>query len=224
MHYHLYEQGSGPWARALVHGIPLVSCKIFTIFFSSKLLIFYNFSRKDQFSSSSSSVNEGCCEVRKFVKSQLRAKRYQLKLTEVYPVPPEKIEIAGDIRGIEPVEVEDDSCHEVIFENQSNSVPGVDVGQSSAPVVLAEHRSAGLMEEESRGEGIRDSVPDDVCQDISESMDELHVSEAPVEVPVVETPVVVPRSSEMPAVTSRRSGRQLSKPAWMQSGEYDMEM
>ena len=55
VHYHLYEQGSGPWARALVHGIPLVSCKIFTIFFSSKLLIFYNFSRKDQFSSSSSS-------------------------------------------------------------------------------------------------------------------------------------------------------------------------
>merc|ERR1711928_205826 len=55
VHYHLHEQGSGPWARALVHGIPLVSCKIFIIFFSSKLLIFYNFSRKDQFSSSSSS-------------------------------------------------------------------------------------------------------------------------------------------------------------------------
>ena len=32
VHYHLYEQGSGPWARALVHGIPLVNCKIFIIF------------------------------------------------------------------------------------------------------------------------------------------------------------------------------------------------
>ena len=168
------------------------------------------------------SVNEGCCEVRKFVKSQLRAKRYQLKLTEVYPVPPEKIEISGDIRGIEPVEVDEECYHEVSPENQSRSVPSAVMGQSYVPV-LAEHRSAGLMEEESYGEGVRDSVPDDVCQDMLECVNELHVSEAPVEVPVVETPVVVPPSSETSMVTSRRSGRQLSKPAWMQSGEYDME-
>ena len=55
-------------------------------------------------------------------------------------------------------------------------------------------------------------------------VDEPHVVEVPVEAPETETPVAVQPLSEAPVVTSRRSGRQLSKPAWMQSGEYDMEM
>ena len=163
------------------------------------------------------SVNEGCCDVRKFVKSQLRAKRYQLKLTEVYPVPPERIEIPGDIRGLEPAEFEEDNIHERTSENQMNPDPTVDVGQSYVVPVLAEHHSAGVVDEESREEGIRDSVPD------SDNVDEPPVIEAPVEIPVVETPAVVHSTSGPHMATSRRSGRQLSKPAWMQSGEYDME-
>ena len=39
--------------------------------------------------------------MQKFVKSQLRAKKYQLKLTEVYPVPSETIVIPGEICGLE---------------------------------------------------------------------------------------------------------------------------
>ena len=46
-------------------------------------------------------VDDEHCVVQKFVKSQLRSKRYSLKLTEVYPVCPESIVIPGQIRGIE---------------------------------------------------------------------------------------------------------------------------
>ena len=46
-------------------------------------------------------VDDEHCVVQKFVKSQLRSKRYHLKLTEVYPVCPEPIVIPGEIRGIE---------------------------------------------------------------------------------------------------------------------------
>ena len=177
------------------------------------------------------SVGEGCCEVRKFVKSQLRTKCYQLKLTEVYPVPPERIEIPGEIRGLEPV-VEEDSTHEITSERQMNPDPTADVGQSYAVPVLAEHDSAGVVDGRSREEGIRDSVPESDHYVVEPHAVEAPCSdgcvvepptEAQVEVPVVETSTVVSHASEAHVVAPRRSGRQLSKPAWMQSGDYDVE-
>ena len=46
-------------------------------------------------------INGDCCTVQKFVKSQLRSQKYQLKLSEVYPVLPEEIELPGPIRGLD---------------------------------------------------------------------------------------------------------------------------
>ena len=60
--------------------------------------------------------------------------------------------------------MEDEDSHEIASDVQMIPVPTVDVGHSYVvPPVLAEHDSAGFVEEESRDEGIRDSVPDDVC-------------------------------------------------------------
>ena len=103
-------------------------------------------------------------------------------------------------------------------DNQMNPDPSADVGPSYVVPVLTEYESADVVDEESREEGIRDSVPD------TDNVVEPRVVEAPLEVPVVDVPVVVPCTSGPPVTTSRRSGRQLTKPAWMQSGEYDMEM
>ena len=46
-------------------------------------------------------VCDDFCTLQKFVKSQLRAKKYQLKLCEVYPIQSENIEIEGDIRELD---------------------------------------------------------------------------------------------------------------------------
>ena len=42
-------------------------------------------------------VNDDSCTVQKFAKSQLRSKKYPLKLTEVYPIFPEEIILPGKI-------------------------------------------------------------------------------------------------------------------------------
>ena len=46
-------------------------------------------------------INEDSCTVQKFVKSQLRSQQYQLKLSEVYPVLPDEIELPGPIRDLD---------------------------------------------------------------------------------------------------------------------------
>ena len=47
------------------------------------------------------SVDEESCTVQKFVKSQLRSQKYQLKLSEIYPVLPDEIEMSGPIRDLD---------------------------------------------------------------------------------------------------------------------------
>ena len=63
-------------------------------------------------------LDEEHCRVQKFVKSQLRSKQYQLKLTEVYPVVPDSIVIPGKIRGLE-----DSSEETEEITNELHSVP-----------------------------------------------------------------------------------------------------
>ena len=59
-------------------------------------------------------VGEGFCTVQKFIKSQLRSQKYQLKLTEVYPVCPEVIELSGPIRDLDHVDPELDNDDTVV--------------------------------------------------------------------------------------------------------------
>ena len=67
-------------------------------------------------------VGGDCCTLQKFVKSQLRTKRYELKLTEVYPVSPDLISIPGKIRGLDE---SDSTGEDDASENVSNHRPSV---------------------------------------------------------------------------------------------------
>ena len=146
-------------------------------------------------------VKEDSCVVQKLLKSTLRAKQYQLKLTEVYPVSPERIEIPGEIRGLEPIEVEEEYDHEIVSEAQIIPASTVDYVQYEVPV-SAEHDSAVIPDEESREDLVS---PAEVEQELPDVVEDL----PQIEVPVRE---------------HRRSRRQVNKPAWMQSGEYEVEM
>ncbi len=61
-------------------------------------------------------ILKDCCTLQKFAKSQLRSKKYQLKLSEIYPVQPEQIEIEGDIRDLDV----SDENHEEDYEQHMN--------------------------------------------------------------------------------------------------------
>ena len=138
-------------------------------------------------------VGDEFCTVQKFVKSQLRRKKYQLKLTEVYPVQPENIEFFGTIRGFE----EDECTERDDPENhEEHSIPtsSADREEREVPAnVQAESDSADLSIVEEDVE----TVPNDIQSE-------------PVE-PATE---VEPR---------RRSKRQTSRPAWMDSGDYVLD-
>ena len=59
-------------------------------------------------------VKDDCCTLQKFVKSQLRAKKYQLNLTEVFPVSQDVIEIPGRIRDLVVAEDVDEGEEQVM--------------------------------------------------------------------------------------------------------------
>jgi hypothetical protein len=80
----------------------------------------------------------------------------------------------------------------------------VDYEQYEVPATEVENDSTRLPDEESRGEGIMDSCEPPNVEDVSDE------STSEVRTP---TPA---------AVEHRRSRRQVSKPAWMRSGEFDM--
>ena len=152
-------------------------------------------------------VDDSCCTVQKFVKSQLRAKKYQLKLTEVYPVPSETIVIPGEIRGLEHVDfnAEEEENHEITSVPQMNPVAAVDDVQYAVPA-LAENDSTAPPDEESREEG---NIGGDM----------------PVggEQTVAEVPDNNPTVPAVPSAPPRRSKRQVTQPAWMRSGDFEVE-
>ena len=103
------------------------------------------------------------CVVQKFVKSQLRTKRYPLLLTEVYPVIPDNIIIPGGIRGIDTEEpcddddirnrVEDCSVMDIVSSNNvshntslndipSNDDSSNDISQSNTFVPVCSYSSS----------------------------------------------------------------------------------
>jgi hypothetical protein len=162
-------------------------------------------------------VTEDSCTVQKFVKSQLRAKKYQLKLSEVYPVQPEPITLPGmireldcgpDVDGEEDEEAQDEyvvtsdhrkqpqravpDCRETSFDRGSLQVIDEDVALSAtAPVEVSQ--SCVLSDEGDVG-------------DVSASADELLVPES-VDNAVVDLNVTRPH-------------RKRSKPSWMTSGDF----
>ena len=166
-------------------------------------------------------VDDGCCTVQKFVKSQLRSKQYQLKLTEVYPVPPDSIEIPGKICDLDPVGSEIEDEENTTSGTQTNLNPVLDHCVQYDLASVAEDGSKTVQEiqggvdvDRSEGSGEVDSAVEVSCEESSgvyvSNLDSTG-SEAPVE-------------KTLPAtVGSRRSNRTVVKPSWMLSGEYDLD-
>ena len=155
-------------------------------------------------------VNGDSCVVQKFIKSQLRSKPYPLKLTEVYPVAPDLIEISGKICNVDSgsPEIEDEDTQQVV-----HSKGAVTHTRNTPPTMLE----------------VPETCPE-VVQDVSESVaveDITPVARGPEA--VVDLPIPVEALDEESGsvhvdIVPRRSRREASKPAWMCSGEYDVEM
>ena len=150
-------------------------------------------------------VGEGFCTVQKFIKSQLRSKRYQLKLTEVYPVSPELIEFPGPIRDLDNNVDNDDNVVEVDTV-QVNSEPC----EVSVPL---DHHPAVVVEQVVEAEGDKDGDVD---------TEEVNIADG--DRPVVENVVEsVTEVMEDTSVIPRRTSRTKSRPVWMRTGEYEVE-
>ena len=150
-------------------------------------------------------VNENCCTVQKFVKSQLRSKRYQLKLTEVYPVSPELIELPGPIRDL-------DDCDQLEQEMDNDNHYVAD--QLEADVMYSEPCESSVPAEESPA----------AEADVVEMEDVVDVNEAnslEKDSSVVEN--VASGDIEQTSFAPRRTSRTKSKPVWMRTGEYEVE-
>lgn len=162
-------------------------------------------------------VGDGHCVVQKFVKSQLRNKKLQLKLTEIFPVQPEAIVIPGRIRGLDHADQDVDEVanetHELTSERQTSLGVTTDDVAYVAPTVDVESSSIVTPDEDSRVE--RDEVDESLpvespSVELSGNVDlpDVDNAEGAVELSV--------------ASGQRRSRRQVSQPAWMRSGEYDL--
>ena len=157
-------------------------------------------------------VNGDSCVVQKFVKSQLRSKRYPLKLTEVYPVSPDLIEISGKIRDLdsEPVEGEEE-----YFQHSSQPQGNVASSCTNGPVNFeASIDHPDVAQDNVTVVGV-EPTPDESSQEEVASV-ELNVDS---DVPGCEVPSAVPANSN-----PGRPKRAVSVPAWMRSGEFDLEV
>ena len=152
-------------------------------------------------------VNDSSCTVQKFVKSQLRSKQYQLKLTEVYPVSPELIEMSGRIRDLELPESETEEVSHQTSEVQTNPEPASDYCVRYDVSAPAEVNSEVVVDTRG-GEETTDTI---VCDPVTTVLE----SDIPL-APVVDEP---PPATAAP----RRSRREVAKPAWMLSGDYEVE-
>ena len=153
-------------------------------------------------------VDDSSCTVQKFVKSQLRSKQYHLKLTEVYPVSPELIEMSGRIRDLDLPESEVEEVSHQTSEVQTNPEPALDYCPQYEVSVPAEVVSEVVVDTRG-GEGVVDTI---VCDPVTTVVE----SDVPL-APVVNEP---PPAMAAP----RRSKREAAKPSWMLSGDYEVDM
>ena len=143
---------------------------------------------------------EGCV-LQKFVKSQLRGKKYQLKLTEIYPVKPEDIELSGSIRGLEEERCDEDNDNAIVDESPVSSADYVQY-EVPAEAIHAESDSAEVPQDVV----VETAIPAEEAEAVDDNVEAIAAS--------VPTPAADP---------PRRSKRSISKPGWMKSGEYDLD-
>jgi hypothetical protein len=166
------------------------------------------------------SVDDESCTVRKFLKSQLRSQQYHLKLSEVYPVLPEEIELRGPIRELDcgrdmegGDEPQDEYAEWTIPRNESEcnrsaAEHNVVVDNNSQP-------SAAMHMNESV---IATPAVDTDVEAFEEATDEVAAEDDNRTLPTGE--VVSTDSNRNVNFAVERSRRERSKPKWMSSGDF----
>ena len=153
-------------------------------------------------------VTEDSCTVQKLTKSQLRAQKYQLKLSEVYPVHPDLIEQSGMIRDL-------DCGRDIEGEGDEAQVD---------PCVI-DDRHACETHDSVEDPVVLPSVAEDVIEGCVEDSEEPERDF--VDVAVEGDVVSVEESTPLPSVEKdlvvARPRRIRAKPKWMRSGEYVVE-
>ena len=151
--------------------------------------------------------------MQKFVKSQLRSQKYQLKLSEIYPVLPDEIEMSGPIRDLDcgrDMEGGDEPQEEYIERtvprsdvqcNRSGVQDDVDIDPQTAAMHMNESATTVVADAEDLVDAAAEVAVEDDCAS-----------------PAGEVVLTVPDRSVSFAV--ERSKRERSKPKWMSSGEF----
>ena len=166
------------------------------------------------------------CIVQKFVKSQLRSKRYQLKLTEVYPVIPDSIVIPGDIRGLEEDDTDDVPAMDVIVSPQILHEAHVDRPSIDDRSLTSQddrfhthvNRPSSIVDGPSSSQEVS-LCTNDYESSIPKRVDDCSALQVYKEVGAVQNNVCAEASIiDAPVVDGpRRSSRQTSKPRWMEN-------
>ena len=180
-------------------------------------------------------VDDEHCVVQKFVKSQLRSKRYSLKLTEVYPVCPDSIVIPGQIRGIEDP---NDEFEQYIPDQNAeleHAHPTVSFNRNEGPEVSSKFvrgTSSNFVPERELVSQVPHNVDDHVqCQSVDDNV--LSVPERVEDCSVLDVYSEIGSANTSshlePSVaeidngnrSSVRPRRQASKPKWMEDYVVD---
>ncbi len=146
-------------------------------------------------------VFDDSCTVQKLAKSNLRSKKYQLKLSEVYLVQPENIEIEGNIRDLDVSDAMDNELYEENHIPNDLAVlpPNNLSGEGIDHIINEELTSGGMMPSDQPGINNPDSViPDSGVSDVSVPNAEVVAS---VDVPGV---VAVPYSDTRPKRVAKK--------------------
>ena len=178
-------------------------------------------------------VDSDSCTVQKFVKSQLRSQKYQLKLSEVYLIQPEQIMMPGKIRELDSgrfVETDGDgdeessACVEVSL-NQSPGNPSP-VAHGLSEVEVRDHDRSVLSGDSADGSLPQGGDNVDISEVVSNPIDAViqHSDEvessADTGVPI-DTCVAGKDVGELGVNLSvGRPRRVCTKPKWMRTGDY----
>ena len=169
-------------------------------------------------------VNNDSCTVQKLAKSQLRSQKYQLKLSEVYPVQPDIIMMSGKIRDLDcGMQVAERGEDEEMLTSEHNVSANENYPcQSTTPQVILSSQDNGNTDIIECGELESGNMM---------NVDEGVVNGGPVHIPdevtteVEEEPFVeeIGAPSVDENLTVRRPRRVCAKPKWMSSGDYVMD-
>ena len=162
-------------------------------------------------------VTEDSCTVQKFIKSQFRAKKYQLKLSEVYPVHSELIELPGMIRDL-------DCGRDVDGEEEGDDVQAQRVDNLLPPDPRETSCDQGS-HRQTVDKFPAVSIPENIVETCVAPVERDVVDDSdccpPAPANVVDVGELATSESDVNLAVARPR-RERNQPKWMVSGEFDM--